>query len=106
MIYESSIINLISLWKLRQNNQNYSREYLDGVFDCAHELQKLLDESFEEEYSQRDFEEMEADDYLSSMEFFEKDAYTNINIEKIEESEKLDIQKQQEIEEELDYDPW
>ena len=42
----------------------------------------------------------------NDMELFEKDEYTNISIEKIEESEKLDIQKQQEIEEELDYDPW
>lgn len=42
----------------------------------------------------------------NDMELFEKDTYTNISIEKIEESEKLDIQKQQEIEEELDYDPW
>ena len=42
----------------------------------------------------------------NDMEMFEKDTYTNISIEKIEESEKLDIQKQQEIEEELDYDPW
>lgn len=42
----------------------------------------------------------------NDMELFEKDSYTNISIEKIEESEKLDIQKQQEIEEELDYDPW
>ena len=40
------------------------------------------------------------------MELFEKDTYTNISIEKIEESEKLDFQKQQEIEDELDYDPW
>ena len=42
----------------------------------------------------------------NDMELFEKDSYTNISIEKIEESEKLNIQKQQEIEEELDYDPW
>lgn len=42
----------------------------------------------------------------NDMELFEKDTYTNISIDKIEESEKLDIQKQQEIEEELDYDPW
>ena len=42
----------------------------------------------------------------NDMGLFEKDAYTNISIEKIEESEKLDIEKQQEIEEELDYDPW
>ena len=42
----------------------------------------------------------------NDMELFEKDTYTNISIEKIEQSEKLDIQKQQEIEEELDYDPW
>lgn len=42
----------------------------------------------------------------SDMELFEKDSYTNISIEKIEESEKLDIQKQQDIEEEYDYDPW
>lgn len=42
----------------------------------------------------------------NDMELFEKDTYTNISIEKIEESEKFDIQKQQEIEEELDYDPW
>lgn len=42
----------------------------------------------------------------SDMELFEKDSYTNISIEKIEESEKLDIKKQQEIEEEYDYDPW
>ena len=40
------------------------------------------------------------------MEFFEKDEYTNISIEKIEESEKLDIQKQQEKEDEYEYDPW
>lgn len=42
----------------------------------------------------------------SDMELFEKDSYTNISIEKIEESEKLDIQKQHDIEEEYDYDPW
>ena len=42
----------------------------------------------------------------SDMELFEKDSYTNISIEKIEESENLDIQKQQDIEEEYDYDPW
>ena len=42
----------------------------------------------------------------NDMGLFENDAYTNISIEKIEESEKLDIEKQQEIEEELDYDPW
>ena len=42
----------------------------------------------------------------NDMELFEKDTYTNISIEKIEESEKLDFQKQQEIEDELDYDPW
>ena len=42
----------------------------------------------------------------NDMELFEKDTYTNISIEKIEESERFDIQKQQEIEEELDYDPW
>lgn len=42
----------------------------------------------------------------NDMELFEKDTYTNISIDKIEESEKLDVQKQQEIEEELDYDPW
>lgn len=44
--------------------------------------------------------------FKKDMEFFEKDDYTNISIEKIEESEKIDIQKQQEIEDEYDYDPW
>ena len=46
--------------------------------------------------------------FKKDMEFFEKDTYTNISIEKIEESEKLDldIQKQQEIDDEYDYDPW
>lgn len=42
----------------------------------------------------------------NDMELFEKDTYTNISIKKIEESERFDIQKQQKIEEELDYDPW
>jgi hypothetical protein len=42
----------------------------------------------------------------NDMKLFEKDTYTNISIEKIEESEKLDIKKQQEIEEECDYDYW
>ena len=42
----------------------------------------------------------------NDMEMFEKDTYTNISIEKIEESEKLDIQKQQEKEDEYEYDPW
>ena len=44
--------------------------------------------------------------FKKDMEFFEKDEYTNISIEKIEESEKIDIQKQQEVEDEYDYDPW
>jgi hypothetical protein len=42
----------------------------------------------------------------NDMKLFEKDTYTNISIEKIEESEKLDIKKQQEIEEDCDYDYW
>lgn len=42
----------------------------------------------------------------SDMELFEKDSYTNISIEKIEKSEELDLQKQQEKEDEYEYDPW
>ena len=42
----------------------------------------------------------------NDMELFEKDTYTNITIEKIEDSEKLDIKKQQEKEDEYEYDPW
>ena len=42
----------------------------------------------------------------NDMELFEKDTYTNISIEKIEESERLDIQKQQEKEDDYEYDPW
>lgn len=40
------------------------------------------------------------------MELFQQDSYTNISIEKIEESERLDIKKQEEIEEGYDYNPW
>lgn len=72
MITETSISGLLATWNERSLDKSYSQEYRDALFDCIYELNQLLEKSFQEEYTQRELDDIEADLYFSSMEAFER----------------------------------
>lgn len=74
MIYVSDASNLLAEWSKKIENAAYPQEYRDALFDCSFDLNNLITKSFQEQEAMNQYyQEMKADEYLTSPEFFEKD---------------------------------
>ena len=85
MITERNINSLLSQWKKRLSNEEYSEEYRCALGECMYDLQNLLEKIKEEEEANlqevianlpsKEVEDylmqQEADEYLASMEAHE-----------------------------------
>lgn len=85
MITERNISSLLSQWKERLSNDDYSEEYRCALGECMYDLQNILDKIKEEEEANlqevianlpsKEVEDylmqQEADEYLSSIEAHE-----------------------------------
>jgi hypothetical protein len=82
MIADSNIKSLLSQWKERLNNNNYSEDYKCCLGECMYDLQNLLEKIKQEEEdnlqevidnlpsldAEEYLKELEADEYLASLE--------------------------------------
>lgn len=72
MIYISDLQQLLSQWQERAKSDSQPTFYKDALNDCVYELNSLIEKSVLEDADYEDMlEEIEADNYLSSVEAHE-----------------------------------
>ena len=54
MIYVSDINKLISEWTVRLRDHSLPPQYRDALFDCCFDLNKLLEQSIEDELASKE----------------------------------------------------
>jgi hypothetical protein len=67
MIYISDLEELLSNWEKTCSKEHNNPEYLIGIKECIADLRNLINDHYKKEA-----EEMVADNYLASMENFER----------------------------------
>ena len=72
MVYISDLQQLLSQWQERAKSGSQPTFYKDALNDCVYELNSLIEKSVLEDADYEDMlEEIEADNYLSSVEAHE-----------------------------------
>lgn len=74
MIYISDLQQLSNSWTERLGNSAQPLPYRDALSECIYELNNLISKSIKEEFDYHDFLEMQADEYLSSIDAHERAA--------------------------------
>lgn len=72
MVTVADLQKLTSQWQERLDNPNQPTDYKDALFECIYDINCLINHSIEEELSYQDYLQIEADNYLSTMEAHEE----------------------------------
>lgn len=72
MVTVADLQKLASQWQERLDNSDQPTAYKDALFECIYDINCLINHSIEEELSYQDYLQIEADNYLSTMEAHEE----------------------------------
>jgi hypothetical protein len=72
MVTLTCLQKLASRWQERLDNPNQPTAYKDALSECIYDINCLINHSIEEELSYQDYLQIEADNYLSTMEAHEE----------------------------------